>query len=71
MYTKLQARVLDIVKAEIAARRSCNLSHAQVAYRAGVGKWTVRAALDKARAAGELVIVRRQADGISNVIRLP
>jgi transposase len=70
MYTDKQLRALDVVKAEIAARGHCTLSHKQVAQRAGVGRNTVYVALDKARLAGELVISRRQADGDTNVIRL-
>lgn len=70
-YTDKQKRVLEIVKTEIALRRCCKLSHSQLAQLAGVGKWTVRAAMDKARIAGEIVSVRRQDDGLSNVIALP
>lgn len=71
MYTKKQLRALDVVKAEIAARGHCAFSHKQVAQQAGVGRNTVCVALDKARLAGELVISRRQADGDTNLIRLP
>lgn len=70
-YTDKQKRVLDVVKTEIAARERCNLSYSQLAKRAGVGKWTVRTAMDKARISGEIVAVRRQDDGLSNVISLP
>lgn len=71
IYSDLQLRALNVIKAEIEERRRCTLSHGQVAKLAGVGKWTVRAALEKAEQAGELVIQRRPVDGLANVVRAP
>jgi len=69
MYTNREARVLDEIRAEIEARGLCDLSHAQVAALAGVGRTTVRAAVAKAEERGEMIVKRRTADGLTNVMR--
>jgi len=71
IYSDLQRRALDVIKAEAQKHQRCSLSHGEVAKIAGVGRWTVRSALEKAERAGELLIQRRPVDGETNIVRLP
>lgn len=70
-YPPRQQRALDVIMAEIRDKRRCVLSHIEVAQRAGVGKSTVRTAVERAERAGEVRVIRRPDDGASNLIRLP
>jgi len=69
-YTEAERRVMDVLKSELQRRGRSTLCHAVLAERAGVGRSTVRQALGKAAAAGEIVVTRRQEDGLSNVVCL-
>lgn len=68
-YTKAEKRAIDVVVDEIDRLSCCRLSHLQVARRAGVGRTTVRSAIAKATSLGALKVIRRQEDGMTNVIR--
>lgn len=60
---------LEVIAAEIECRGYCSLSHLDIAQRAGVGRFMVRRAIGKAKAAGAVQIARRQAEGDTNIIR--
>lgn len=63
-----EALAVSVIFAEIRDKRRCVLSHAQVAQRAGVSRSTVRIAVERAERAGTLRVIRRPADGDSNII---
>jgi transposase len=70
-YSDLENRALVAIYTEISLRRYCELSHVEVAARAGVSRSTVRKAIMKAEKAGELLVARRVGEGDTNHIRLP
>lgn len=64
-----EKQALDVVIDEIDRFAYRQLSHLQIARRAGVGRATVRSAIAKAVSLGALRVQRRQKDGLTNVIR--
>jgi hypothetical protein len=71
IFSKCEACVIEVVKAEIRERGRCFLSLAEMGVRAGVARSTTSKAIRKARDAGDIIVRRRQDDGLSNVITLP
>jgi len=69
IYTKSERQALEVIVDEIDRLTYCQLSHLQVARRAGVGRATVRSAIAKAVSLGALRAQRRQKDGLTNVLR--
>lgn len=69
IYTTSEKRALEVIIDEIDKHTCCELSHLQVARRAGVGRTTVRSAIEKASRLGALKVFRRQEDGMTNMIR--
>ncbi|WP_320188258.1 hypothetical protein RMS29_001795 [Agrobacterium rosae] len=70
-YTERENRALVAIYTEISRRNCCELSHVEVAARAGVSRSTVRVAVMKAEKAGDLLVSRRVGEGDTNHMRLP
>jgi endonuclease III len=68
-YTATEARALDAIRAYIRQNRRCELSYAEIADLAGVGKSTAQNVVLKAEGAGDLVVRRRLGD--PHVLRMP
>ncbi len=70
-FTAAERLALSVIFDEIHRRDVCSLSHMDVAKRAGVGRFMVRQAIGKAKAAGMVTVARRQSEGDTNLIRRP
>lgn len=69
-YSQGQRAVINVIYDQIQSRGRCTLSHAHVMEVAGVGKWTIQAAIRTAVRLGHLQKVPRPEGGLSNEIIL-
>lgn len=68
-YTATETRALDAIRAYIRKHGRCEMSYAEIADLAGVGKSTAQNVVLKAEGEGDLVVRRRLGD--PHILRLP